>query len=797
MKDEKRITELFNKAVQLHQSSKFDEASKLYAEILSTHPKHFEALQLLATLMATKGQLVDSVDLFSKAIEISDKNTKVLNNYGYVLAQLGDLDKAQRMYERAIKIDVNYLDALNNLANLFQQLGDYNRSIGLYERVIKLNNTYVQAHFNKGVALQKLAKYADAISSYDAAIRIKQDYLDAYLNKATALKEMRSFEEALIIYRHLLSFITGPIAFDVHNNCGNLLQETGQLQEALNHFDQAVMVNPYQAITYSNRANVLQRLGKFQEAILSYGVAIAIDGTNSDFYNNRGNALQNCAHLDLEVVSDSHSTQNLDHALSDYEYAITLRPDQAQAYYNRGNLYKYLKNNTAAINSYLIALRLEPTYADVYNNLGNIYKDLNSFELAKVAYDQSIRFNPHNHDAYNNKGVTLQRELKLEAANECFESAIRINPNLPKSYVNKAIIAFLQGKWLDAWSLYEYRLGDKELIPSPLQTSKPRLQPTSAQDLSRVRLLIWSEQGVGDAVMFACMFTLLQTRVGELLVTLDSRLMLLFQRSFPKISFLDKNSVIDPSVYDVHLPMGSIGFLLQLQEPDIKVLNVSGSYLRANPMYCSDLRLELDELKTGVDSKPNQVNQGLKYHLDHNSDRNLNSNTKPILCGISWQSTNPTNGADRSIDPRLLIESLRMEGVQFVNLQYTPPTSVTQLSAQSLQIERNLNISDLKKLGLITTGVNNFEEIDKLAALISNCDLVISIDNSTVHLSAALGIPTWVLLPVMPDWRWMLERNDSPWYPSVQLFRQKDWGDWVHPLKEIKRKLRELVLENI
>lgn len=755
MKDSRRVDSFFKKAVQLHQSSEHDRAVELYREVIRLDPKHFDALQLLATLMAHANQVSESVELFARAVNVNNNNPKVLNNYGYVLALSGDLTLAQKMYERALKLDPNYLDALNNLANLFQQLGQFEQSVVFYDRVNQLDNSYVQAYFNKGIALQRLSNFGEALRSYDQAIRLKPDYYDAYLNQATVLRDFGEFQAALSIYKNLLTSLQGPATFEVHNNCGNLLQKMGKLEDALAHFDQAVLANPYQSITYSNRGNVLQRLGRNEEAILSYGVALTLDAKCSDYYNNRGNALQNTLSLDL--------------ALGDYLRAIELSPGQALAYYNRGNLYKIQKKLDLAQWSYRLALRLDPEYADAHNNLGNILKDRNQLVAAKSAYELALKFNPYHLDAINNKGVTLQRLLDLEGAVSCFDKAIQFNPSRIKPYVNKAIVLFLQGKFSEAWSLYQRRLGDPDFIAHPLNTVKPllsdlkKLTDLHTDPHAQARLLIWSEQGVGDAVMFASMLASVQVLVKDLIVTVDRRLIPLFERSFPNICFVDKDVTVDPKRYDFHLPMGSLGLVLEMDELKIKAL--PKAYLKVNPTECEALKFQLSEL--------------IKL-------RRQAAPKKSILCGISWQSNNPSNGADRTIDARHLLEALRVDGVTFVNLQYTPP------AVADIQIKSSVRLNRLEEMGLVTTDVDNFEELDRLAALISACDVVISIDNSTVHLSATQGKPTWVLLPVMPDWRWMLGRSDSPWYASVELFRQNRWADWSPTLDALKQKLAQL-----
>lgn len=740
IKDE-RVQLLFDKAVGLHQNSNRDEAKQEYLRLLVLDPQHFNAHQLLATLLAEEKNYEVSATLFSRAISIDRKNPKVLNNYGFVLAQLNRYDSALSFYEQAIHIDSEYLDALNNLANLYQTAKNFVHAIALYDRAINISPKYAQAHFNKGLALHSIHKYEEALESYDLAIGLNIDYLEAYVNKAVTLNALGRGEEAISLYKTLLESNQFGATADIHNNYGNILQNLGQYESALFHFDQAVLANPYLAISYSNRGNALQRLVRFEEAIRSYTVAITINPIVADFFSNRGNAYQ--------------YTNDFDSAYKDYLSALTAAPDHAQAYYNLGNLLKAQDRLSDAINCYFRAIRINANYADAFNNLGNIYKDQHENNLAIKAYDEALRCNPKHVDALNNRGVAYQNLLKFEQAIENFDEAIQVNPNSYKAFVNKSIVLLLQGALPKAWPFYEARRRDVELMPNPLISPKPSLELPLTHKVNHIRLLVWAEQGVGDEIMFAALFEMLSLRVQKLIVLVDKRLISLLTRSISNVQFIDKSIPIDHSLYDFHLPMGSVCYALQIDESKLSLIN--SPYLNADRDLVENVRSQL------LNSKGYRRNQG---------------KSKPILCGVSWHSNNPKNGANRSIELQRFIEYLSNEQVIFVNLQY---------AINDLQNEKVLQLGEQKLL--VNTPVDNFNDLDSLAGLISLCDLVISVDNSVVHLSAALGKPTWVLLPYLPDWRWMLDRSDSPWYRTVKLYRQQRSCDWSYPLAQVSDAL--------
>jgi tetratricopeptide (TPR) repeat protein len=740
MSTDSRFELLFKEALTLQQSNQFELAIHRYLELLAIKPQHFDALQLLATCYAHINRYDLAIATFSDALAINKKNPKVFNNYGFVLAKVGDTANALKMYEKALKLDTTYLDALNNLANLFQQMGSFEKAVDLYTRINKIDKNYVQSYFNKGVALQKLNRLPQALSSYEETLKRIPNHVDALLNKAIICKEMGLYEDSKAIYKALLNIPNTSYTFDLYNNYGNLLQAMGSYSEAIDQFDLAIMANPNQAITYSNRGNALQRINRFEESLQSYAIAITLLNTNPDFFNNRGNVHQKSG--------DPQSS------LHDYDYAVSLDPSHVQAYYNKANLYKELGEVELARENYKYCLYLEPRYADAHNNLGNVYKDLNNFSSALISYDDALRFNPSHIDAHVNKGVVLQKTLDLSGALKYFDLALSLDSNNSKALVNKAMVLLLEGKLSEAWPIYENRLHDKEFNPLPLITQKPFLTDLN----SNIRVLLWSEQGVGDEVMFASMFTNLQRRVRSLIIKVDPRLISLFERSFPGIIFYKKEDEVIESLYDAHLPMGSLCNVLQMDVSDVRGLKPAYIFVDRlqSEATAQSLQKAFDPLKTAPSS-------GIK---------------KPLFCGISWKSINPKSGLDRSVELDLLLSELKTSEIFFVNLQY-PTQDFDDNKAQILN----------QTGSLITTDINIFEDIDGFVNLIDACDIVLTIDNSTAHFSAALGKPTLVLLPYCPDWRWMLETEKSYWYPSVTLFRQKFWGDWSEPLRAVKTAL--------
>ena len=244
--------------------------------------------------------------------------------------------------------------------------------------------------------------------------------------------------------------------------------------------------------------------------------------------------------------------------------------------------------------------------------------------------------------------------------------------------------------------------------------------------------------------MFGCLLPEARRLAPELIVMLDTRLIPLFSRSMPDIRFVPKSPTFDENRYDTHLPIGS---LCQYLRPHAEAFaRTPRACLRADPVRSAALRAELQ-----VPGKR--------------------------LCGISWRSGGLKTGLERSLPLSALVAALDSLDLTLVNLQYGNVDAEIEAhnAAHRLQVQR-------------CASVDVFNDLDGLAALVAACDEVISVDNTTVHLGGALGVPVSVLLPFHPDWRWQLKRTDSPWYPSLTLLRQHEPGNWSAPLLALPKR---------
>ena len=390
-------------------------------------------------------------------------------------------------------------------------------------------------------------------------------------------------------------------------------------------------------------------------------------------------------------------------------------------------------------------LARQPKHFDALHLLGVIAVQSKNPTLAVDLISKAIAINPNSAAAYSNRGVALKALKRLDDAVASYDKAIVLRPNYAEAYGNKSLALLLFGAIDQGWEWYEWRWKTQDGEREALSTRKPAFTPNGRDK----RLLVWAEQGIGDEIMFGSLLTEARQLCSKLLVAMDARLIPLFARSVENVEFLARGRAVPEDAYDEHIAMGSLCRHLRPDEQSFK--NTAQGFLIADPTRTERIR---NALGAGNGQK---------------------------LCGISWRSTNQKFGAKKSMRLSAMVEALALSGHRLVNLQYgDTQDEIAQVSRQC-----GIEILNCKE-------VDNTKDIDGLASLIQACDVVVSISNTTVHLAGALGKDTRVLLPYAPDWRWMLDRDDSPWYKSVKLYRQGQDMQWEPVLQRVATDLLEL-----
>jgi Flp pilus assembly protein TadD len=442
-------------------------------------------------------------------------------------------------------------------------------------------------------------------------------------------------------------------------------------------------------------------------AVAMISKAIEIDPTFVECFNNAANAL---------IKMEQYSL-----AIDCCNQAISLKGDYWEAYANRGEALRNLQRWTEALISYDLAIDFKKDEARLYSNRGNVYGELGRLEEGLTDLNQSISLDPNNPEAYLNRGNIHQELGQLELAKQDYTKATELAPNLADAHFNLSLLLLLEGNLEEGWAKYDWRWKRKKLDSDPINSEKPKWQKGDKHD----RVLVWAEQGVGDHVFFGSLLPEMKQLVPNLLVQIDQRLIPLFQRSMPEIAFYPSNQHLDESLYDAHLPMGDLGGIFRSKKEDFA--NRKDSFLVADKERASKIRQSL--CKDGE-----------------------------TLIGISWKSKNKQSGLKRSLELKEFAEKLSAPSIKLVNLQYG------DVKEELEQLKREHGIEILQY-----ADVDNTKDLDGLAALIEACDMVESVDNTTVHISGALGKETVVHLNARKNWRWMNSNERHPWYQDVTL----------------------------
>ena len=448
-------------------------------------------------------------------------------------------------------------------------------------------------------------------------------------------------------------------------------------------------------------------------------------------------------HRDMtKVALEHHRAGRLVEAEQMYRQLLADDPDNADCLHLLGMVAHQTGRHDLAVELIRKAIALHSMAASYHSNLGNVLQAQGSLHEAGACYQQALTLKPNQAEVWVNMGHILKAQGELDSGLACYRRALEIKPGLAEARVAESMALLLGGDYSAGWRNFELRWQTQDYDTLLRTYSQPLWK---GEPLTSGGLLIWGEQGVGDEVMFAGLIPDVRSSGNRLILDCDARLQPLFARSFPEVEVV---SGYEPHLYPelriaAHLPSGSLPGLFRTDHEAFAA--TTSTYLVADPVATERFRRKSDDGRPRV--------------------------------GLAWQTRNKKSGGSRSIDLALLAPLFSRSDIQWVSLQYGDHDALeNQASTAGATL-------------LIDRAVDQLSDIDNFAAQISAMDLVVTIDNSTAHLAAALGVPTWVLLPFAPDWRWLLGRDDSPWYPTMRLFRQPLSGDWPSVVEQVQAAL--------
>ena len=559
-------------------------------------------------------------------------------------------------------------------------------------------------------------------------------------------------QEAIPLFRKAVA--VHPSRPEAHRNLGIALHEQGDLEAAVDAYRQALVLQPDNPDTYNNLGNALKDQDDLQGAVDAYRQALAIDPNFSRVHNNLGIALKDQG--DLQAAMDA------------YRQALAINPNYPEAYSSLGNARKEQGNLQGAIDAYRQALALQPNFAQAHNNLGTALRRQGDLQGAIDAYRQALAINPHYLEALSNLGSALEEQGELQASMEAYRQALAINPNFPDAHWNLSLLQLLSGDYENGWKGYEWRFRKQ---PPRLPHAYPQLERWSGNHLTPgERLILVSEQGLGDTLHFMRYVLHLNKTGQSASLCAPTKLHGLIQASgiTTRIYSPEQTNQLTTGKW---LPLASLPGYLQVR-PDHPIVD--------------DPYIKVPEQRVG------------------NWQQKLATEERPII-GINWQG-NPNTETISLRDRSLPLES------------FAPIVEKTTVTL--LPLQKGHGAEQLAECPFRHRFVNCQEEINQTwdfvetAAMIANCDLVITTDTAVAHLAGGMGRPTSLLLNTMSDtahlvagmgqttlrllttvldWRWGLEGDTSFWYPSMRLFRQREQGNWAAVMDSVATALAAFV----
>jgi tetratricopeptide (TPR) repeat protein len=602
-------------------------------------------------------------------------------------------------------------------------------------------------------ALHQAGRLVEAEQTYNQILATQPDHFDSLHLLGIVFHQRGDHAQAL---RHIdRALKINPNNIPALNNRGIALREFKRFEEALASYDRALALWPDYADALLGRSHALKELKRFEEALAGYDRALAVRPGSAEAHVNRGDVLHELKRFEEALASYDralgirqdfteahanrgsalHALKRFEEALASYDHALALRPDYAEVRYNRGNVLHSLKRFEAALADYEHALALRPDYVEALANRGVTLHAQKRFEEALASQDRALAVRPDYADAFVNRGVTLHELKRFEAALASYDRALALRPDYAQAHFNEAVCRMLIGDFDRGWQKFEWGWETDELKNAKRTFSQPLW--LGSDEVAGKTVLLHGVHGFGDTIQFCRYVPHVMERCARVILEIQEPLRELMGTLPGAAQIVSRGEPLPD--FDLHCPLLSLPLAFGTR---LATIPAQTPYLRASPQAVTEWNARLG-------SRP-RIGLAWSGRPEHDNDRN------------------------RSMKLSTLLSPLAGFEATYVSLQ------------------REVRANDAPVLEGRSDIVHFGEELKSYAdtaALIANLDLIVSVDTSVAHLAGALAKPVWILLPYIPDWRWLLDRDDSPWYPTARLFRQDETRGWDNVMARVHAAL--------
>jgi tetratricopeptide (TPR) repeat protein len=577
-------------------------------------------------------------------------------------------------------------------------------------------------------AAHQAGRLDEAEGLYRHILAIDGHHADSLHLLGVIALQKKDYESAVSLIRQAIVIKSGIAAY--YSNLGAALRALGRAQEAVDCYQHALRLKPDYLEAHYNLANALCDLGKLEEAIPSYQRALALgpESAEADAVASNPDSSEVYCKLGNALLAKNELAK----AAPFFERSLTLRRDNAEAHNCLGFVLEATGRLEEAREHYGRARDLAPEKAEYHSNLGNVLQAQGRLDEAIQCHQRALELEPGFAKGYNNLAVVFAIQGRINEAMALYEHALTLDPDYVQAQLNRSMLQLLQGDFASGWRNYESRwqaLKQRSL-------TQPRWQ---GEPLAGKCILLHAEQGLGDTLQFLRYLPQVQAAGGSVVLEVPARLLRLAAQLPGVAELVTSGDPLPP--FDCHCPLMSLPL-------------VFGTTLESIPADVPYLSVPAEAMQSAA---------ALRWPA------------KGLRVGLVW-SGNPDYGKNlfRSMALRQLEPLLDLEGIHFFSLQ---------MGAAAAQLAQTP--AEITDLAPVTS------DMADTAAQIAHLDLVITVDTSVAHMAGALAKPVWLLLPLAPNWRWLQERADSPWYPQMRLFRQPRLGDWPSVVEAVRKALVE------
>lgn len=643
------------------------------------------------------------------------------------------------------------IDALISAAQDALRRGDLSKTVSNYRAILDLDPEHGLANYWLGVLTLKASMPKEAVPLLTTAAAKLPELPDVHIDlglACLALGDRQRAENCFLAAREAApNYAAAQLAL------AGEFERDSKLAEAIEACQRGLVVLPQNPELLRKLADLYSQLNQWTEAL---GVWKALLEVRPD-----------CPTTHFAFGEKCYQAGAFDLAASAFQRVLELRPDFLNALLNLGLTLQKLNDPSRALGCFQRGAQIDPTNSGIYKCLGDVHRDLGDWAQANAAWQKAVALEPENADAWQNLGLGLERQERLEEALTChrrvvalrpadatahrylgmilqdlgqlkaaldgYDESLRLDPGDAESHWQKFSLLAACGDFPKAWEEHEWRWELKKRATPKREFKQPKW---TGDDLVGRRVLLYAEQGYGDTIQAVRYVPLVKARGGSALLWCPPDLVSLLQ-TLPDVSDVFSELTAEKS-FDCHLALMSLPRVFQ----------------------------------TTLASIPNSVPY---LHAPAESDFSLpRSGTNSPRVGLVWCGSRSQPHDRRPVPFESLQPLLEIEGAEFYSLQ----KGSDELSSQKASAPRR--IFDLGP---------QLTDFSATAAAIEQLDLVITIDTAVAHLAGALGKPVWVLLSFAPDWRWLLDRDDSPWYPTLRLFRQTTPGRWDEVIRRVSQEL--------